>query len=676
MTTHRPQIHRRNLPFFIALAQFRLPAIPWQSLNFALRTTAASLIALYIAFLLDLDDPKWAAMTVWIVAQGSRGMSLSKSQYRLAGTVVGAIVAIVLIAVFAQAPTLFVITLALWLALCTAVATGLRNFKAYGAVLAGYTAAIIAMDAAATPDQVFDIAVSRVLYIGLGIVIEAIGTAIFAPGNPLPDIKGRLSTYTRQAATVSAQALSGQPDMAGLRMLLPQALDIEVAAEYAAAASPEVRAGLSHLRAAIAATLAQLVAAQSLSRQMDGAGAEPDALVSRAASLMRDMAAGQAEAPTMVAQLTAEIDAALGGETQNAGLPATGRHLALDRLDTLLTAARQASRHSQLFAKPRGAGKASTTFHYHVDHVAALHNAIRSFVAILAASAFWIATAWSSGPAFVVLTGVMCALFATRPNPIAGGLGFLRGGLLAVIAAAICDFAILPAMHDFTTLALLLGAILAVTGLAMRKPAMAGPATAFAFLFLDLVNPDNATRVDAATFFNGAVAMILGIACGVIVFALVFPANPRAARARLHRALLTDLQRVGHGKAFASPERWSSAIADRIGHHLRLSRDLSSEDAAAELRGLLAALTIGDGAIALAELAKAHPQLKRETSVVLRRIGRGDPARLSRSADAASRRLLQHRTAPIDRPRLRAAALAADIGRMAAAEAAFLKERS
>ena len=55
------------------------PALPPGALGFALRNTAASLLALYIAFRMNLDDPKWAASTVWIVAQGSRGMGLSKS---------------------------------------------------------------------------------------------------------------------------------------------------------------------------------------------------------------------------------------------------------------------------------------------------------------------------------------------------------------------------------------------------------------------------------------------------------------------------------------------------------------------------------------------------------------------------------------------------------------------
>lgn len=37
------------------------PTLPPGALGFALRNTAASLLALYIAFRMNLDDPIWAA---------------------------------------------------------------------------------------------------------------------------------------------------------------------------------------------------------------------------------------------------------------------------------------------------------------------------------------------------------------------------------------------------------------------------------------------------------------------------------------------------------------------------------------------------------------------------------------------------------------------------------------
>jgi uncharacterized membrane protein YccC len=175
-----------------------LPSPSWASIAFAVRTTAASLIALYIAFRMNLGDPKWAATTVWIVAQGNRGMSLSKSRYRIFGTAAGAVAALLLVALFAQTPELFVLALATWIGACTGVATSARNFRAYASVLAGYTAAIIAMSAVSAPLHAFDIAVARFLCIVLGILVEATLTTIFAPGAPMRELREHLGRYVHR----------------------------------------------------------------------------------------------------------------------------------------------------------------------------------------------------------------------------------------------------------------------------------------------------------------------------------------------------------------------------------------------------------------------------------------------------------------------------------------------
>ena len=192
------------------------PTLPPGALGFALRNTAASLLALYIAFRMNLDDPKWAASTVWIVAQGSRGMGLSKSQYRILGTAIGAAVALVLTGAFAQTPELFLPALAAWIGLCAGVATFLRNFRAYAAVLAGYTAAIIAMDAVSAPLHAFDIATARFLYVVVGILCGAAFETVFAPGSPLADVRTRLARYLDRAAAVGAGALRREPNGAAV----------------------------------------------------------------------------------------------------------------------------------------------------------------------------------------------------------------------------------------------------------------------------------------------------------------------------------------------------------------------------------------------------------------------------------------------------------------------------
>src|SRR6266481_4498822 len=112
-------------------------------LLFGLRLWASVCLALYVAFWLELDNAYWAGTSAAIMCQPQLGASLRKGWYRMIGTVVGAVAIVLLTACFPQDRAPFLIGLALWGAGCALVATLLRNFAAYAAALAGYTAAII-----------------------------------------------------------------------------------------------------------------------------------------------------------------------------------------------------------------------------------------------------------------------------------------------------------------------------------------------------------------------------------------------------------------------------------------------------------------------------------------------------------------------------------------------------
>src|SRR6202045_4435081 len=116
------------------------------ALLFGLRLWAAVCLALYIAFWLQLDNAYWAGTSAAIVCQPSLGASLRKGWFRMVGTALGAVAIVALTACFPQSRMSFLLGLALWGAACGLMATLLRNFAAYAAALAGYTAAIIASD--------------------------------------------------------------------------------------------------------------------------------------------------------------------------------------------------------------------------------------------------------------------------------------------------------------------------------------------------------------------------------------------------------------------------------------------------------------------------------------------------------------------------------------------------
>src|SRR3954454_4396679 len=144
------------------------------ALTFAVKTFAASLLALYIAFWAGLDDPRWSFLTVFVVSQPDSGLVLAKGFYRILGTIAGMLVAIALVFGLAQHGELFVAALAVWICFCNFAARAVRNSASYGFQLAGYTVAIVGIPAALEPAGAYSLVVARCTEILLGIVSAAL----------------------------------------------------------------------------------------------------------------------------------------------------------------------------------------------------------------------------------------------------------------------------------------------------------------------------------------------------------------------------------------------------------------------------------------------------------------------------------------------------------------------
>mgnify|MGYP002040574752 FL=1 len=113
------------------------------------KVLAAAFLTLWLAMRLELPQPRTAMITVFIVMQPQSGQVFAKSFYRFLGTLAGSAVMVALIALFAQNTELFLGSLAIWVGICSAGAARYRNFRAYGFVLAGYTAAMVGLPALA-----------------------------------------------------------------------------------------------------------------------------------------------------------------------------------------------------------------------------------------------------------------------------------------------------------------------------------------------------------------------------------------------------------------------------------------------------------------------------------------------------------------------------------------------
>lgn len=189
----------------------RTDGVAWLYLVKAL---LAAFLALGVAMRLELPAPKTAMTTVFIVMQPYSGAVFAKSFYRLVGTFVGLVATLTFVGLFPQQPAAFLIAIALWVALCTAGAAYNRNFRSYGFLLAGYTAALIGLPASQHPDGAFMTAMTRVAEITVGIVAAGVVSALVFPQYTREQM--RLTVRRRFGTFVDyvASALSGQLDRA------------------------------------------------------------------------------------------------------------------------------------------------------------------------------------------------------------------------------------------------------------------------------------------------------------------------------------------------------------------------------------------------------------------------------------------------------------------------------
>lgn len=101
--------------------------------------------AYFVSFWARIEIPASAGICAAPIAQPTQGMALSKAFYRVVGTIICGVVALFLASRFPQSGHPLLIAFCLWLGLCSFIASLLRDFGAYGAVLCGYTAGAIAV---------------------------------------------------------------------------------------------------------------------------------------------------------------------------------------------------------------------------------------------------------------------------------------------------------------------------------------------------------------------------------------------------------------------------------------------------------------------------------------------------------------------------------------------------
>ncbi len=210
-------------------------------------------------------------MTVWAASQPTRGQLIEKSLFRVAGTVSGAIAGILVVIACGGQPILLAVGLSTWIALCAGIGNLQRGFVAYGTMLAGYSAAMVALLDRAHPDHVLALGLDRMATILVGVLLALAVGLVFTPRAAEEELIGRLRRLTARVLRHVAQGLRGTGDsylVAERRDILAEMALIEDALEPHGAGSLRSRRSVHAIRTELM-TEVELLLAECKSRTTD-----------------------------------------------------------------------------------------------------------------------------------------------------------------------------------------------------------------------------------------------------------------------------------------------------------------------------------------------------------------------------------------------------------------------
>ena len=550
----------------------------------------ASGVALYAAFVLQLDNPGWAGTSAAIVAQPILGASMRKAVFRLVGTAIGAAMSVVLTAIFPQDRLGFLLAVAVWCGACSFVSTVLRNFAAYAAMLAGYTLVIIAASSIPNPDHVFTLAVERASEITLGIVSAMVVMSVTDFGQSPQRLAGLIGGIVGDLrAGLASDLAEGAPEtQPARRALVSRVIALDPVVDQAAGERPGLSVHRPVLRASVQGLLLALAAWRTIAGHLRTLTPEArTALTARMAAALPD-----ARGASAAAQRDALLVAARAARGANAR--SASERLGLDRIASVCDGLARAFNGLALIGGVRQALPIQAAPPLLMpDLLPPLVNAFRVFAGVAAAALFVIATAWNEGYSFMIFVAVTTLLLSPQNEMAPRAIrNFGWGTLLTVALAAITKFALLPNHEGYGSFILIIACVLVPLAAVSTLPRFAGLAVPATVNFLPLLSPTNLISYDIAAYANGALAIAGGCLAGAVVLRVVPPLSPAVRTRRLLRLTLVDLRTAMRRPGRMTPGRWRKLCYGRI-------VALPASAAPADGSRILAALTVGLQMIAL-----------------------------------------------------------------------------
>ncbi|ACC70765.1 FUSC family protein [Paraburkholderia phymatum] len=651
MSTNSPAFRTPTTPtpraFYAALLDWaRTDGRTW---IYLLKALAACFLALGVAMKLDLPQPRTAMTTVFIVMQPQSGMVFAKSFYRICGTLIGLVVMMALIGLFSQQPELFIISTAIWVGICTAGAARNRNFRSYGFVLAGYTAALIGIPASQHPDGAFMTALTRVAEVVVGILCSGAVSALVFPQHAGEQMRSTVRARFSSFVDYVRAALSGEVDRARIEdtnaKFVADVVGFEAVRSVAAFDSPDSRmrnGRLSRLNSEFMTVSTRFHALHQLMNRLRvsdtaGATAAVDALVPYFREISpllsksgepvltaADAAHAAAQLEAFKADLPRRVCATRKVLERRADAPLldfdTGAELLYRFVDDLHA---YAATYASLAVATHERERWIARYQPKTNGIAAGVAGLRAAIVMTILGAFWIATAWPSGSTLTLNAAAVCALASSSPNPTRTASQMAAGTILSSALAMCLTFGIYPHIDGFALLCAALTPFLALGVWLTTRPKLAGYGVGYCIFFCFLAGPDNLIRYDPSSFINDAMALVLSMLVASIAFAVLLPPSTPWLRNRLLadlRAQVVLACRGRIGRLWRLRTRFESGARDLM-HQINALAASEAEVRRETMRWTFAVLEVGNAVIDLRSEVATLPRDARYAPSMAWRVG-------------------------------------------------------
>ncbi|HZZ01499.1 FUSC family protein [Paraburkholderia sp.] len=584
-----------------------------------LKTVTAGLLALGFAMVLDLQQPRIAMTTVFVLMQPFSGMVLAKSFYRILGTAMGMVAALVLGALFVQQPELYMLSMIGWVSACIAAAVRYRHFRWYGFVLAGYTAALIGIPNVTAPHDLFLAALTRAAEVAVGIVCSSAVSALIVPQRSSLALRRalqiRYTNFTAFAADVLGRGIERGQFERHFADLVDEIVGFEATRTFAAFEDPTMRSRSQHLgrlNGEFMDACARLHALHQLLKRLRVSG--PSQMVDAITPYFRELSA------LLASTHDANADAsrvAAGLRLFQASLPRrvreTRRPLAAAPADSLAdfdTAVEllyrfvgEWIRYSETYAslarrKPGVQQRTAGRYVSKTNGFVVAFTFARSAAVMAIVGWFWIATDWPSGGLAVIGAALVCALTSTAPNASKMAVQMAVGAVLATTAGYLFSCYVYPNIDGFPLLCAMLAPVLALGAFIASRKLSAGYGIGFSVFFCLLAGPDNVVTYAPGLLINNGIAITASLLLAAIVFAVVLPANMPWLTERIKGDLRAQVVSACKEELPGLNQRFQSSTHD-LTSQLRMLLTRRSRRRRDALRWTLATLEVGHAVIDL-----------------------------------------------------------------------------